>query len=209
MGFCLFNNIAVAAAARRGLERVAVVDIDVHHGNGTQWMFYDDPRVLYVSTHQYPFYPGPARRTKSGPAPVPDSRSTCRSKPAPPTRTTTLCIVMPSCLLSVEFAPQLVLVSAGFDTHERDPLASMRMTERGYGTIVRRLMQLAPDGAIGFVTEGGYDLTALGSCLDETLAAVTGGAAALPSDNDDGRAPRGERALAGVRKAQHSFWPGL
>ena len=91
MGFCLFNNVAVAAAAAlaRGLSRVAVVDIDVHHGNGTQWMFYDDPKVLYVSTHQFPFYPGTGRRRRDrhgrGHRASP---STCRWRPAPPTPTT-------------------------------------------------------------------------------------------------------------------------
>jgi acetoin utilization deacetylase AcuC-like enzyme len=213
MGFCLFNNIAVAAAhaIARGLERVAVIDIDVHHGNGTQWMFYDDPRVLYVSTHQFPFYPGTGAADEVGTGAgagftfnVPleagatdaDYDTVYRDAVAP---------------VVAEFAPQLVLVSAGFDAHERDPLASMRMTERGYGTIVRRLMQLAPDGAIGFVTEGGYDLTALASCLDEAFDAVRDG---MPPDASTpaiavAEAPRAERALAAVRKAQRPFWRGI
>ena len=108
-----------------------------------------------------------------------------------------------------QFAPQLVLVSAGFDAHESDPLASMRMTASGYGIIVRRLMEVAPGRKMALVSEGGYDLTALAACIDETFAAITGVAAALPSDDDGGRAPRGERALAAVRKAQQPFWPGL
>ena len=174
MGFCLFNNVAVAAAhaLARGLERVAIVDIDVHHGNGTQWMFYDDPRVLYVSTHQFPFYPGTGRGRRGRHAGrAPGSRSTCRWRRAPPTPTTprvSATAVMP---VLGRFAPQLLLVSAGFDAHERDPLASMRMTAAGYAAIVRQ--SDAPPRRtepIAFVTEGGYDLGALASCLDASFA---------------------------------------
>ena len=94
MGFCLFNNIAVAAAhaVSRGLERVAVIDIDVHHGNGTQWMFYDDPRVLYVSSHQFPFYPGTGAADEVGRGAGAGFTSMCRSKPVPLMPTTTWCI---------------------------------------------------------------------------------------------------------------------
>ena len=122
MGFCLYNNVAVAAAARAApaaSTRVAIVDIDVHHGNGTQWMFYDDPRVLYVSTHQFPFYPG-HRRGRRDRARVTDaaSRSTCRSKPARPMPTTRSSTRSSSCRCSMQFAPELMIVSAGFDAHE-------------------------------------------------------------------------------------------
>lgn len=222
MGFCLFNNVAVAAAhaVALGLERVAVIDIDVHHGNGTQWMFYDEPRVLYVSTHQFPFYPGTGAADEVGTGAgagftvnVPlDAGATDADYDA----------VYRDAVVPViaEFEPQLVLVSAGFDAHERDPLASMRMTGRGYGSIVRRLMQVAPGGAIGFVTEGGYELSALASCLDEAFAAIQAGlpAAAVPGGLPaaspvlaDGVAGplRAERALAAVRKAQAPFWRGI
>jgi acetoin utilization deacetylase AcuC-like enzyme len=209
MGFCLFNNIAAAAAhaLSRGLERVAVIDIDVHHGNGTQWMFYEDPRVLYVSSHQFPFYPGTGAVSEVGRGPgagftfnVPLEAGATDADYDLVYRDAVVPVVR-------QFAPQLVLVSAGFDAHESDPLASMRMTEKGYGSIVTRLMAVAPHGSLALVSEGGYDLAALASCLDETLAALTGVAAAPPDSAGSG--PRGERALVAVRKAQQSYWPEL
>src|SRR3990170_9101280 len=158
MGFCFYNNVAVAAAAARarGVPRVAIVDIDVHHGNGSQWMFYDDPAVLYVSSHQFPFYPGTGAADETGHG---EGLGFTVNIPLEAGATDAdydfvyRDIVAP---VVGEFAPQLLLVSAGFDAHERDPLAGMRMTERGYGAVVRRLMQITPDGALGFVTEGGY-----------------------------------------------------
>ena len=138
MGFCLFNNVAVAAAAAvaRGRRAVAIVDIDVHHGNGTQWMFYDDPRVLYVSTHQFPFYPGHRRgdgdRPRGGRR---ASRSTCRSRRARPTPTTTRSTPQ-SVACSTSSRRELLLVSAGFDAHDDDPLASMRVTTEGYAVVI-------------------------------------------------------------------------
>lgn len=213
MGFCFFNNVAVAAAhaVAAGLERVAVIDIDVHHGNGTQWMFYDDPRVLYVSTHQFPFYPGTGAAGEVGTGAgagftvnVPLDAGATDADYDVVYRD----IVVP---VVAEFAPQLVLVSAGFDAHERDPLASMRVTERGYGSIVRRLMQVAPGGAIAFVTEGGYELSALAACLDEAFAAIEGDLSTASSmvTHAAGGAPRAERALAAVRQAQRPYWRGI
>jgi acetoin utilization deacetylase AcuC-like enzyme len=213
MGFCLFNNIAVAAAHAidRGLERVAIVDIDVHHGNGTQWMFYDDPRVLYVSTHQFPFYPGTGAADEVGTG---DGAGFTVNVPLEVGATDADYEVVYRDIVAPvvsEFAPQLLLVSAGFDAHERDPLAGMRMTERGYGSVVRRLMQVAPDGAVGFVTEGGYDLGALRSCLDEAFDAIRADRSAASSapDVDLAGAPRAARALAAVRKVQKPFWRGI
>jgi acetoin utilization deacetylase AcuC-like enzyme len=214
MGFCLFNNIAVAAAhaLARGLERVALIDIDVHHGNGTQWMFYDDPRVLYVSTHQAPFYPGTGAAGETGTGAgrgftfnVPMEAGAADADYE---------LVYQQAILPVvgQFAPQLILVSAGFDAHERDPLASMRATEEGYGALVGQLMKLAPDRAIALVTEGGYDLTALAACLDETFAALIGERAPdlpAPPPRGPAAAPRAQRALAAVRTAQHRFWSAL
>jgi acetoin utilization deacetylase AcuC-like enzyme len=213
MGFCLFNNIAVAAAhaLAQGLERVAVIDIDVHHGNGTQWMFYDDPRVLYVSSHQFPFYPGTGAAGEVGHG---DGAGFTVNVPLEAGATDAdYDVVYRDAVVPIvaEFAPQLVLVSAGYDAHERDPLASMRMTAAGYGRIVRRLIDVAPGGAVGIVTEGGYDLTALAECLDETFAALTGrpGEVPSPSPEPNAGAPRGARALAAVRTAQKPFWRGL
>jgi acetoin utilization deacetylase AcuC-like enzyme len=213
MGFCLYNNVAVAAAhaLARGLSRIAVVDFDVHHGNGTQWIFYEDPRVLYVSTHQFPFYPGTGAADEVGRAAgagftfnVPleagatdaDYRLVYRGAVGP---------------VLERFAPQLILVSAGFDAHEHDPLASMRMTADGFSAIARQLTVAAPNGAIAFVTEGGYDLDALASCLDASFAAIAlDGTDVQALDSAAvGPAPRGERALEAVRSAQAPYWRGI
>jgi acetoin utilization deacetylase AcuC-like enzyme len=216
MGFCLLNNVAAAAAASiaRGLSRVAIVDIDVHHGNGTQWMFYDDPRVLYVSSHQFPFYPGTGAADEAGHGAglgftvnVPLEAGSTDEDYA---------LVYREAVMPVldAFAPEFVIVSAGFDAHERDPLASMRMTTNGYASIVRQLTAAAPGGAIAFVTEGGYDLGALASCLDASFAAIDG-AGPDPSATAPGRpahpagAARGERALRAVRAAQAPYWRGI
>lgn len=208
MGFCLYNNVAVAAAhaLARGLERVAIVDIDVHHGNGTQWMFYDEPRVLYLSTHQFPFYPGTgaANETGSGAGAgfnvnVPLEMGATDADYALVYRA----IVVP--VLS-QFSPQLVLVSAGFDAHERDPLASMRVTTAGYASVIRVLVRAAGRTPIAFVTEGGYDLGALAECLEASFAAIEG---VDPRPVAASGSPRGERALEAVRAAQASFWRGI
>src|SRR5205085_3897064 len=125
MGFCLFNNVAIAAAAAlaRGLDRVAIVDIDVHHGNGTQWIFYDDPRVLYVSTHQFPFYPGTGAADETG---VRGGAGFTVNVPLEAGATDAdYDLVYRAAVAPVleQFEPQLLLVSAGFDAHEQDPLA--------------------------------------------------------------------------------------
>jgi len=172
MGFCLFNNIAVAAAAAvaRGLSRVAVVDIDVHHGNGTQWMFYEDRRVLYVSTHQYPFYPGTGGATETGTGkglgftfniPLEAGASDADYAAAYERVAARL----------VEYAPALLLISAGFDAHLDDPLASMRVTTQGYAAVVQSLAGAARQVGcpMALVTEGGYDLDALRDCLEATI----------------------------------------
>jgi len=177
MGFCLLNNVAIAAAHARaaGAKRVAVVDWDVHHGNGTQEMFYGDPSVLYVSLHQWPFYPGTGSAEEVGAGDgtgftvnVPLSAGADDSV----YRDAFERVVGP--VLS-EFDPDLLLVSAGFDAHVRDPLASMRVTESGYGEMMRRLARALPRGAagrIGIVLEGGYDLEGLRRSLRAVVEAL-------------------------------------
>ena len=172
MGFCLFNNIAVAAAAAvaRGLERVAVVDIDVHHGNGTQWMFYGDPRVFYVSTHQFPFYPGTGAADETGTGA--GQGFTLNIPLAAGARDGDYEQAYATIAAALDrYAPQLLLVSAGYDAHAEDPLASMRVTTGGYAEIVRTLVSAARRTGcpLALVTEGGYDLDALAACLEATL----------------------------------------
>jgi len=213
MGFCLYNNVAVAAAhaLARGLDRVAIVDFDVHHGNGTQWIFYEEPRVLYVSSHQFPFYPGTGAADEVGRAA--GAGFTFNVPLEAGATDADFRLVYRDAVFPVldRFAPQLVLVSAGFDAHERDPLASMRMTAYGFAAIVSRLTAAAPDGAIAFVTEGGYDLDALAACLDASFAAVAlGGPDAGVLDSEAAvAAPRGTRALEAVRAAQRPYWRGI
>ncbi len=222
MGFCLFNNVAVAAAAARarGLARVAIVDIDVHHGNGTQWMFYDDPGVLYMSTHQYPFYPGTGAVDEVGGG---EGLGFTVNVPLEAGATDAdYDLVYRAAIVPIldRFAPQLLIVSAGFDAHERDPLASMRVTTRGYVGIVRQLTQVAErHGALALVTEGGYELTALAACVEAATAAADGaetasvtGAGADAHDGPGAPVPssaRGQRALLAVRDAQAAYWRGL
>ena len=138
MGFCLYNNVAVAAAhaLARGVARVAIVDIDVHHGNGTQWIFYDDPRVLYVSTHQFPFYPGTGAADEVGQGA--GAGFTVNVPLEAGATDADYALVYGAIVRPVleQFAPELVIVSAGFDAHERDPLASMRVSTAGYASLM-------------------------------------------------------------------------
>ncbi len=175
MGFCLLNNVALGAAyARRkfGLDRVAVVDFDVHHGNGTQVAFYDDPHVLYLSSHQFPLYPGTGDFNEIGTGkgegftvnfPLPQGTGDGTFIPLYSR------IVAP---LLDQYAPQLILVSAGFDAHFRDPLAALIVTNAGYASAAASLI-LAADrncqGRICFVLEGGYSAEALRDCTKDVL----------------------------------------
>ena len=209
MGFCLYNNVAVAAAAARarGVDRVAIVDIDVHHGNGTQWMFYDDPSVLYVSSHQFPFYPGTGAADDVGTG---DGKGFTVNVPLEAGATDAdyylayTAVVLP---VLEQFRPGLTLVSAGYDAHENDPLASMRVTTDGYGAIVAAVSALANrTGALALVTEGGYDLSALEDCLNRSIDVVNAGGPPPVPESALALAPRGGRAVAAVRAAQAPYW---
>ena len=178
MGFCLYNNIAIGAAALRadGVERVAIVDIDVHHGNGTQAAFYRDPTVLFISSHQYPFYPGTGAADETGEGP---GRGFTLNIPLEAGATDDVyarayeSVVLPAL---DAFAPEVILVSAGFDAHARDPLAGMRMTSAGLARLVRIVDAAASrlcGRRIALVTEGGYHLDALRECLEQTFSVLT------------------------------------
>jgi acetoin utilization deacetylase AcuC-like enzyme len=176
MGFCLLNSVAVAAAhaTARGLGRVLVVDWDVHHGNGTQEMFWRSPEVLYVSLHQFPFYPGTGAAEETGER---DGKGFTVNVPLSAGggdevyRSAFERAVLP---VAYEFAPELVLISAGFDASARDPLAQMRVSPEAFGWMGRALRKVADasaGGRIALVLEGGYDLVGLESGL---AAAITG-----------------------------------
>jgi acetoin utilization deacetylase AcuC-like enzyme len=212
MGFCLYNNAAVAAAAARarGIERVAIVDIDVHHGNGSQWMFYGDPSVLYVSTHQFPFYPGTGDADEVG---TKEGRGFTVNVPLEAGAGDADYDLVYAAIVGPvleQFKPGLTIVSAGYDAHERDPLASMRVSTAGYAAIVRRLAAGAARGssALALVTEGGYDLTAVAACLDASFKAIDDPATPPPSTDVAAAtsARRGDRAVGAVRAAQRDHW---
>ncbi|MDF2691686.1 MAG: Acetylspermidine deacetylase [Labilithrix sp.] len=190
MGFCLFNNAAIAAAhARaRGLDRVAVIDWDVHHGNGTQEAFYADPRVLYVSTHQFPFYPGTGAVLESGER---DGKGYTINVPLTAGggdgvyRGTFERVILPAL---EEYRPELVIISAGFDASARDPLAEMALSADAFGWMARALRRVADRSAGGRVLltlEGGYDLVALeAGLLAATRGIVEGTAVEIARDVD-------------------------
>jgi acetoin utilization deacetylase AcuC-like enzyme len=201
MGFCLLNNIALGACyARRefDLERVLIVDYDVHHGNGTQDIFYDDPSVLFVSTHQWPLYPGTGAIADVGSA---LGRGMTINVPLPPGTgdrgyaAVFERIVWPA---AERFQPELILVSAGFDAHWDDPLAQMGLSLAGYSHLTRELIRMAQTlcgGRIVFVLEGGYNLIVLRYAWADVARALLGDD---ESADPLGAGPRGEPDIASV-----------
>lgn len=174
MGFCLFNNIAVGAyhaLEHHGLERVAIVDFDVHHGNGTEDIVKGDERILFCSTFQHPFYPHSGHDTRAPNilnVPLPAGSGGEQFRAA----------VSEHWLPRLnEFAPQLVMVSAGFDAHQADPLADFNLVDDDFAWVTRRLCEQAEQSALGRLVsslEGGYDLHALARCVEAHLKAMLG-----------------------------------
>jgi acetoin utilization deacetylase AcuC-like enzyme len=213
MGFCLFNNVAVAAAEARarGARRVAIVDYDVHHGNGTQHTFEADPNVLYVSLHQFPFYPGTGAADETGRG---DGAGFTVNLPLEAGATDEdYRIAFSDVVLPVlhQHEPDLIFVSAGFDAHERDPLAGMRLTSAAYGAMTADLRRAAEEccgGRLVLVTEGGYDLRALGESLDAVIESLAGPTAAKESRWPAATVPssRGQRSVAAARKFLSPYW---
>ncbi len=202
MGFCLLNNVAVAAASLVASgERVLIVDWDVHHGNGTEAVFWDEPDVLYVSTHQWPCYPGTGRPSDVG---GPGAPGATLNVPLPPGATGDVMRAAFDRLVTpvVErFAPTWVLVSAGFDAHRADPLAELALTSGDFAALATVVADYAPSpGRLVLFLEGGYDLGALRSSVSATLGALL---EVGPPDERPSTGGPGMEQLDGVAAERH------
>jgi acetoin utilization deacetylase AcuC-like enzyme len=210
-GFCLFNNVAIAAAHARalGAGKVAIVDYDVHHGNGTQHIFEADPHVLYISTHQYPYYPGTGAADEIGRergrgftvnlplevGAVDEDYQVAFSH-----------VVIP---VLREFEPDLLIVSAGFDAHEHDPLGGMRLTTAAFAAMTSELRAVAEEccrGRIVAAVEGGYDLHALRASLDAAIDVLHGPPTPATWPSSGIASARGEATVAAARPILSPFW---
>jgi acetoin utilization deacetylase AcuC-like enzyme len=210
MGFCLFNNVAVAAEyllKKHGLKRLLIADWDLHHGNGTQHSFYSRDDVLYFSTHQFPHYPGTGHWSEVGEGRgegftvnIPlyagkgdsDYRAVFQNLLSP---------------IAAEYKPDFILVSAGFDIYQDDPLGGMNVSSTGFGALTRDLMDLAEthcDNRILFTLEGGYDLQGLRDGVKQVLLQMSGNAA--DPDIEAKSSPALEKDIQPVFETQRKFW---
>jgi len=211
MGFCLFNNIAIAAEYAKkqyGLKRILIVDWDLHHGNGTQRAFYRDPGVLFFSSHQYPYYPGSGRLDQVGSG---EGEGFTVNAPFPPGfgdaeyRAVYDRILKP---IALEYNPELVLVSAGFDPYVKDPLGGMKLTGAGFGAlaaIVRDIAETACNGKVLLALEGGYNPDGLREGVRAVLQTFT---TPLLSSHAPG-APAAEQVIENMIALQRTYWDNL
>ncbi len=213
MGFCLFNNVAVAAMhaiEKRGKKRILIIDWDVHHGNATMHSFYKDPRVMYFSTHHYPFYPGTGRWDEIGDG---EGKGYTVNVPFPGgcgdgEHDNAFSRIFDPVVKA--YKPDLIMVSAGFDAHYRDPLGGMRVTEEGFQRMTRRVLEWADefsDGQVVMTLEGGYNLEALANSVADVIEVCMGKKQAPGGDLDstdgfEAVRPKVAGALSGI-------WKGL
>jgi acetoin utilization deacetylase AcuC-like enzyme len=214
MGFCLLNNVAIAAAdalRHRGANRILIVDWDVHHGNGTMHSFYDTERVLYFSVHQYPHYPGTGRIDEIGRG---AGQGYTVNVPLPGGQGDDDYLAVFQGVLrpiALEYKPDLILVSAGFDIHGNDPLANMRVSSRGIGIMTELLLEVAGEccpGRLAFLLEGGYDLQALSEGVASVLSALIRGRSNTAASPDAVDAST-RNAISAVRSVLKPYWKNL
>jgi acetoin utilization deacetylase AcuC-like enzyme len=219
MGFCLFNNIALAAKCaieNHGAKRVAIVDWDLHHGNGTQNSFYNDSQVLFISTHQHPHYPGTGSMDEVG---SDGGEGYTVNVPMPPGAGDAEYLAIFHRLVGPvleSYEPDLILVSAGFDAHLNDPLGGMRLTDSGYGQMMRFLMHLAgrlSSGKIILALEGGYDLDALRDASRKVLFDLSNyepdNGELPPEPSSAGLTPVFKNKLNEILEIHRKYWPNV
>lgn len=215
MGFCLLNQVAIAAQALRsehGLERIAILDWDVHHGNGTQARFFDDPKLLYLSLHQFPLYPGTGALDEIGAA---GAEGATVNLPLPAgCGDAEYHAVFREVVLPIlgEFAPEFILVSAGFDADAQDPLASMLVTPAGFRDMAQQVLDVADEvcaGRVALALEGGYDLDALGAAVREVTEVLAHRSRPRGPSSSAPPSPLARELVTRFREAHGRYWPAL
>ncbi len=209
-GFCIFNNVACAAKYAlkvRGVQNILIVDWDVHHGNGTQDSFYDDPRVLYFSTHQRPLFPGTGDLEEVGRG---NGKGFNVNVPLPPgVNDDGYFYIFDELLIPIaeQFKPELVFISAGQDIHFADPIGGMSVTSRGFNSLTERVKSVSSDGQLIAVLEGGYDLTALSDSTLSILGALASFATSIEEEyTDEGVTKQVEERVRKVIAVQSEYW---
>ncbi|MCX5805741.1 MAG: histone deacetylase [Proteobacteria bacterium] len=215
MGFCIFNNVAVCARyleKKYKLNRILIVDFDIHHGNGTQHSFYHDSKILYFSTHEYPYYPGTGWYEEVG-----ENEGKGYTVNVPLSQgmgDPDYSYVFKEVLLPIAdlFKPEIVLVSAGFDTHYNDPLGSMKVTEDGFAEMTGILLDIANrhcNGKILFALEGGYDLKGLTDAVRSVILEMKGTSASASKGKKGNPSNEVIYVVEMVKKTLRPYWPGL
>jgi acetoin utilization deacetylase AcuC-like enzyme len=215
MGFCLFNNVAIAASyaiTTHNLKRVLIIDWDLHHGNGTQHSFYERADVLYFSTHQYPYYPGTGFFSETGSGAGKGFTVNVPLNPGPGDAEYFLIFEEILEPIAVEFKPDIIFVSAGFDIYYRDPLGGMQVTPQGFANLAKIILEFAEEtckGRVVFALEGGYHLEGLRDSAREVLKTMRGEVLAQGRDEEvrkqvDHRLI--DPVIKRVKEAQKSYW---
>ena len=215
MGFCLFNNVALAACYAMhaySVEKVLIVDWDLHHGNATQNSFYEDPAVLYFSTHQFPYYPGSGNLTEVGRGPGKGFTVNVPLRPGHGDVEYYQIFEQILAPIGEAFRPDFILVSAGFDTYVDDPLGGMRVTPKGYAALTRILMALAEAHCakrLAMTLEGGYHLAGLRESTKAVLRELSGDSILTEDDYQAFEKQEISPVVKGIIQAQRPYWPSL